>query len=190
MILIIDNYDSFTYNLVSYFKILKQEVLIFRNDSISLNEIKSLNPNVIVISPGPCSPLEAGISCEVVNYFKGLIPILGVCLGHQVIGHVFGSQIIRAPIPMHGKTSIIKHNGDIFFSNIPTNFTVARYHSLIIDRRTLGNNLEILAICEDSNLIMAVKHKLYPVYGVQFHPESIASEYGLLLLTNFLKLVL
>lgn len=190
MILIIDNYDSFTYNLVCYFKILNQQVEVYRNDCINIQEIEELNPKAIVISPGPCSPLEAGISCEIFQFFKGRIPILGICLGHQVIGHVFGNKIIQAPTPTHGKTSLIKHFKDSLFADIPLNFMATRYHSLIIDKKTLNDELKILATTDEDELIMAIKHKHYDIYGVQFHPESIASEYGMQILNNFLKLVL
>ncbi|HIJ59135.1 MAG TPA: aminodeoxychorismate/anthranilate synthase component II [Nitrospirae bacterium] len=186
MLLMIDNYDSFTYNLVQYFGELGADVKVFRNDKITLDDIEKLNPQYIVISPGPCSPNEAGISMEVIKRFAGVIPILGVCLGHQSIGAVFGGDIIRAPKLMHGKTSKIFHDNKTIFNGLPNPFDATRYHSLIIKRETLPECLEISAWTED-DLIMAVRHREYIVEGVQFHPESILTPSGKDLLQNFLN---
>tara|TARA_E500000178_G_C16949131_1_gene720349 strand:- start:789 stop:1370 length:582 start_codon:yes stop_codon:yes gene_type:complete len=186
MILVIDNYDSFTYNLVDYFgRITDAEILVFRNDKISINQIKELNPDYIVISPGPKTPKEAGISKDVIKSFGAHIPILGVCLGHQAIGEVFGSTIYNAKELMHGKTSPISHNGHFLFTNISSPFDATRYHSLAIKPDTLAKDLEALAFTADGE-IMAIAHKTFPIYGVQFHPESICSPDGLQLLENFL----
>ncbi len=184
MILVIDNYDSFTYNLVQTIGIFKREVNVVRNDKITLNEIAALNPSHIVISPGPCTPNEAGISIELIRHFAGKIPILGVCLGHQCIGQAFGGKIIRAPMPVHGKTSQIFHDGKTIFENIKNPFTATRYHSLIIEKKTLPGSLEISA--EANGLIMAVRHKKYNVEGVQFHPESFLTKEGKKLIKNFI----
>tara|TARA_A100001015_G_scaffold290469_1_gene363513 strand:- start:7498 stop:8079 length:582 start_codon:yes stop_codon:yes gene_type:complete len=186
MILVIDNYDSFTYNLVDYFgRITDAEILVYRNDKISINQIKELNPDYIVISPGPKTPKEAGISKDVIKSFGAHIPILGVCLGHQAIGEVFGSTIYNAKELMHGKTSPISHNGHFLFNNISSPFDATRYHSLAIKPDTLAKDLEALAFTADGE-IMAIAHKTLPIYGVQFHPESICSPDGLQLLENFL----
>lgn len=182
----LDNYDSFTYNLVQYFGELGAEVTVARNDEITIAEIEALDPDLICISPGPCSPAEAGISVDVIKHFAGQVPILGVCLGHQSIGAAFGGNIIRAKQLMHGKTSTITHPGSDVFSDIPSPFTVTRYHSLVIERDSLPECLEISAESEDGE-IMGVAHKELPVFGVQFHPESVLSEYGHELLNNFLK---
>ena len=187
MMLLIDNYDSFTYNLAQYFGELGQEVEVIRNDAIDLEGIKAMNPERIVVSPGPCTPNEAGISVPLIKEFAGKLPILGVCLGHQSIGAAFGGNIVRAKRVMHGKTSTITHNRQDCFAEIPTPFTVVRYHSLVIDRDTLPKDLSITAESDDGE-IMGVRHKTLPVWGVQFHPESIITEHGHDLLKNFLSL--
>ena len=186
MLLMIDNYDSFTYNLVQYFGELGQEVQVYRNDEITLDEIRVLNPAKIVISPGPCTPNEAGISLGLINKFAGKIPLLGVCLGHQSIGQAFGGNIIRAKQLMHGKTSQIHHKNSGVFKDIRNPFTATRYHSLVIARETIPDCLEITAWTDDGE-IMGVKHKTLAVEGVQFHPESILTDFGHELLNNFLK---
>lgn len=187
MILMIDNYDSFTYNLVQYLGELGQRVKVFRNDALSINDIKKLNPAKIVISPGPGRPEDAGISCEVIRQFSGKIPILGVCLGHQAIGYVFGAKIVGARRLMHGKTSKIYHNKKDIFKGIPNPFLATRYHSLLVDKKSLPDCLEITAFTAE-NEIMGLKHKAYPVWGVQFHPESILTKSGKQILDNFIKL--
>jgi anthranilate synthase/aminodeoxychorismate synthase-like glutamine amidotransferase len=187
MLLIIDNYDSFTYNLVQYFGELGAEMLVKRNDEISVEEIKTLNPSRICISPGPCTPNEAGISCAVVKEFGARMPLLGVCLGHQSIGQVYGGDVIRAGRLMHGKTSFIQHDGKGVFSGIANPFEATRYHSLIVKRETLPDCLEITAETKEGE-IMGLRHKEHPVHGVQFHPESILTEDGKTLLSNFLTL--
>ena len=187
MLLMLDNYDSFTYNLVQYFGELGQDVRVFRNDQITLEQIDALAPDYICISPGPCSPAEAGISIEVIKRYAGKVPLLGVCLGHQAIGAAFGGNIIRAKEIMHGKTSEITHTGSDVFKGLPSPFTVIRYHSLAIERETIPPCLTITAQTADGE-IMGVRHKTLPVYGVQFHPESILSEHGHALLRNFLEL--
>jgi anthranilate synthase component 2 len=186
MLLIIDNYDSFTYNLVQYCHELGQQVQVYRNDEISLQDIRRLAPKHIIISPGPCSPNEAGISVETVKHFGGEIPILGVCLGHQSIGAAYGGSIVHARELMHGKTSSIWHDSRGVFANIPVPFTATRYHSLAIERGSLPDCLEVTAWTEDQE-IMGVRHREFRVEGVQFHPESILSEHGHLLLQNFLS---
>lgn len=185
MILIIDNYDSFTFNLVQYLGELGADVLVKRNDAISIQEIEDLSPQAVVISPGPCTPNEAGISVELIRSFAGELPILGVCLGHQAIGAAFGGKIVRAPQIMHGKTSKIYHDGKTIFTGLPNPFTATRYHSLVIEKASLPPVLEISAHTEDG-VIMAVRHKEFPVEGVQFHPESILTTQGKALLANFL----
>ena len=185
MLLMIDNYDSFTYNLVQYLAEIGQEVKVVRNDKISIEEINKLNPQYIVISPGPCTPNEAGISLELIEAFKGKIPILGVCLGHQSIGQAFGGKIIHAQTIMHGKTSKIFHNNKGVFRRIKDPFIATRYHSLVIEKQTLPNCFDITAWTDD-NEIMGIKHKELAIEGVQFHPESILSEHGHDLLKNFL----
>jgi len=184
-LLMIDNYDSFTYNLVQYLAEIGQEVKVVRNDKISIKEINKLNPQYIVISPGPCTPNEAGISLELIEVFKGKIPILGVCLGHQSIGQAFGGKIIHAQTIMHGKTSKISHNNKGVFKGIKNPFIATRYHSLVIERESLPNCFDITAWTDD-NEIMGIKHKELAIEGVQFHPESILSEHGHDLLKNFL----
>ena len=185
MLLMIDNYDSFTYNLVQYLAEIGQEVEVVRNDKISIEEINRLNPKYIVISPGPCTPNEAGISLSLIEAFKGKIPILGVCLGHQSIGQAFGGKIVHAQTIMHGKTSKISHNNEGVFRGIKNPFIATRYHSLVIEKQTLPNCFDITAWTDD-NEIMGIKHKELAIEGVQFHPESILSEHGHDLLKNFL----
>lgn len=187
MLLMIDNYDSFTYNLVQYFGELGEDVRVFRNDRITIKEIERLKPKRIVISPGPCTPKEAGISIDVIKYFKGKLPILGVCLGHQAIGSAFGGEIVRAPRLMHGKTSMIYHDGKTIFKDLPNPFEATRYHSLIIKKESLPDCLEITA-WTDMDEIMGVRHKEFFIEGVQFHPESILTKVGKDLLKNFLIL--
>ncbi len=189
MLLMIDNYDSFTYNLVQYFSELGEDVRVFRNDQITVDEISTLNPHKICISPGPCSPSEAGISVDTIKRYAGIIPILGVCLGHQAIGEAFGGKVIRAQKVMHGKTDDIHHTGVGVFTNLPSPFKVTRYHSLAIERSSLPDVLEITATSSDGE-IMGVRHREFIVEGVQFHPESILSEHGHALLKNFLDLKL
>lgn len=186
MLLMIDNYDSFTYNLVQYFGELGEEVMVFRNDEITSDEVARLKPARIVISPGPCTPNEAGISVSLIDRYNDQVPILGVCLGHQSIGQAFGGKIIHARQLMHGKTSPIFHNGTGVFRNLPNPFTATRYHSLVIERESLPECLEITAWTEDGE-IMGVRHKTLLVEGLQFHPESILTEYGHQLLENFLR---
>ena len=185
MLLMIDNYDSFTYNLVQYLSEIGQEVKVYRNDKITIEEVNKFNPKYIVISPGPCTPNEAGISLELINSLKGKVPILGVCLGHQSIGQAFGGKIIHAQTIMHGKTSQIFHENTGVFNGIKSPFTATRYHSLVIDKKSLPDCFDITAWTDD-NEIMGIKHKDLPIEGVQFHPESILSEYGHDLLKNFL----
>jgi len=186
MLLMIDNYDSFTYNLVQYFGELKQEVVVHRNDEITLDEIAALKPAHIVISPGPCTPNEAGVSVPLIGRFAGQIPILGVCLGHQSIGQAFGGKIIHAKQVMHGKTSAIRHESKGVFRDLPNPLQATRYHSLVIERETMPACLEITAWTDDGE-IMGVRHRTLPVEGVQFHPESILTERGHSLLDNFLQ---
>ncbi|ANY73576.1 anthranilate/aminodeoxychorismate synthase component II [Paenibacillus ihbetae] len=186
MILVIDNYDSFTYNLVQYLGELGEEVKVFRNDEIDIAGIEALAPDHILISPGPCTPNEAGVSLEVISHFKGVIPIFGVCLGHQAIGQAFGGKVIRAERLMHGKTSPIQHEGRSVFEGLPNPFTATRYHSLIVEKESLPDELEITAWTEEGE-IMGLAHKQYPVEGVQFHPESIITDHGHQMLRNFLK---
>ncbi len=187
MLLMIDNYDSFTYNLVQYFGELGEDVRVARNDQITLEEIAALNPDRICVSPGPCSPAEAGISVPVIQTFAGKKPILGVCLGHQAIGAAYGGNIVRAQQIMHGKTVRISHTGTDIFTGLPTPYTVIRYNSLTIDPATLPKCLAVTATAPDGD-IMGVRHKTLPLYGVQFHPESVLSEHGQALLRNFLNL--
>jgi anthranilate synthase component 2 len=183
----IDNYDSFTYNLVQYFGELNQEVLVRRNDKITLDEIKRLKPERIVISPGPGVPAEAGVSEDVIREFGPAVPVLGVCLGHQALGEVFGGKIERAPELMHGKVSAIQHHAAGLFEGLPQDFKATRYHSLVVRRADLPDELEVTA-WTNSGLIMGLQHRRYPIYGVQFHPEAILTEYGKDLLRNFLKI--
>ncbi|MBD2872636.1 aminodeoxychorismate/anthranilate synthase component II [Paenibacillus arenilitoris] len=186
MILVIDNYDSFTYNLVQYLGELGEEIIVKRNDEIDLAGIEALAPDHILISPGPCSPNEAGISLSLIEHFKGKIPIFGVCLGHQSIGQAFGGEVVRAERLMHGKTSEIRHTGKSVFAGMPSPFTATRYHSLIVRRETLPDCLEVTAETEEGE-IMGLRHKEYAVEGVQFHPESIITEHGHTMLRNFLR---
>ena len=188
MLLMIDNYDSFTYNLVQYFGELGQEVKTFRNDQITIEEIRKLDPKYIVISPGPCTPKESGISMKVIDSFKEKKPILGVCLGHQAIGAVFGANIIKAKELMHGKTSEINHEGNFLFEGMPQNFIATRYHSLVIEEKTLSKDFIVNARTEDGS-IMGIQHCELNVSGVQFHPESIMTEDGKKLLSNFLNTI-
>jgi len=191
MLLMIDNYDSFTYNLVQYFGELNTQVNVYRNDQISVDEVIKLNPEKIVISPGPCTPNEAGVSMELIKYFAGKLPILGVCLGHQSIGQVFGGRIVHAKQIMHGKTSMVHHSGNYVFTGLNNPFEATRYHSLVIEKDSLPDCLEITAWTENQNgeldEIMGVRHKSYAVEGVQFHPESILTQHGHQLLKNFLQ---
>ncbi|NHQ88641.1 aminodeoxychorismate/anthranilate synthase component II [Iodobacter sp. HSC-16F04] len=186
MLLMLDNYDSFTYNLVQYFGELGQDVQVHRNDEITIEEIEALKPKYLVVSPGPCSPTEAGISLAAIHHFAGKLPILGVCLGHQAIGQAFGGKVIHAQTLMHGKVSQIEHSNTGVFKNLPSPFTVTRYHSLAIERSSLPDCLEITAWTEDGE-IMGVRHKTLPIEGVQFHPESILTEHGHAMLDQFLK---
>ncbi|MEJ2761450.1 MAG: aminodeoxychorismate/anthranilate synthase component II [Gammaproteobacteria bacterium] len=192
MLLMIDNYDSFTYNLVQYLGELGMEVRVFRNDKITLREIEDLNPERIVISPGPCTPNEAGISLEVIEHFKERLPILGVCLGHQAIGQAFGGKVVHAREVMHGKTSEIYHNNTDIFHGLEIPFTATRYHSLVVEKASLPKVLEITAWTQNPegkfDEIMGLKHKKLPVFGVQFHPESILTTSGHDLLRNFLEI--
>ncbi len=186
MLLMIDNYDSFTYNLVQYFGELGQDVQVHRNDEITIEEITALNPKYLVISPGPCSPAEAGISIAAIKHFAGKLPIMGVCLGHQAIGEAFGGVVLHAKTLMHGKVSPVIHNDIGMFKDIPSPVTVTRYHSLAIERETLPECLEVTAWTADGE-IMGVRHKTLPIEGVQFHPESILTEHGHKMLDNFLR---
>lgn len=190
MLLMIDNYDSFTYNLVQYFGELGEDVWVYRNDQMTLEQLVELQPERLVLSPGPCTPNDAGVSLAAVERFAGHLPILGVCLGHQTIGQAFGGRIVRAGQVMHGKTSGVYHTGQGVFAGLPNPFTAVRYHSLVIDKTTLPDSLDITAWTQtpdgDFDEIMGVRHKALPVEGVQFHPESILTEYGHALLRNFL----
>ena len=186
MLLMLDNYDSFTYNLVQYLSELGAEVRVFRNDAILVDDVAQLAPTHIVVSPGPCTPNEAGISVPLIQRFAGRIPILGVCLGHQAIGQAFGGRIVRAQRVMHGKTSPVMHDGRGVFAGVPAPFAVTRYHSLAIERATLPEALEVTATSDDGE-IMGVRHRQYAVEGVQFHPEAILTEHGKRLLANFLE---
>ena len=191
MLLMIDNYDSFTYNLVQYFGELGQHVEVHRNDQISIETIEALNPDYLVISPGPCTPHEAGISVEAIRHFAGRIPIFGVCLGHQSIGQAFGAEIVRAKEVMHGKTSPVYHRDEGVFQGLPNPVETTRYHSLVIDQNSLPDCLEVTAWTQDAggefDEIMGVRHKSLPIEGVQFHPESILTDYGHQMLKNFLE---
>ena len=192
MLLMIDNYDSFTYNLVQYFGELGEEILVYRNDKISIAEIEALSPERIVVSPGPCTPNEAGLSLELIEHFNGKLPLLGVCLGHQSIGQAFGGRIVHAKEIMHGKTSEIYHNNNDVFAGLDNPFTATRYHSLVIEQETLPDCLEVTAWTQteegEVDEIMGVRHKKYAISGVQFHPESILTSYGHELLKNFLEI--
>ena len=187
-ILLIDNYDSFTYNLVHYMGEMGAEVVVRRNDTLSVDEALKLNALGIVLSPGPCDPDRAGICLDLIREAAGKVPLLGVCLGHQAIGQAFGGKVVRAPQPMHGKTSTVTHDGRDLFAGIPSPFTATRYHSLVVDRASFPAALEIAATSDDDGLVMALRHREHPIFGVQFHPESIASEHGHALLGNFLAI--
>lgn len=187
MLLMIDNYDSFVYNLVRYFKELGEDIIIFRNDKITINEIENMNIKGIIISPGPKTPKEAGISLDIIERFKGKIPILGICLGHQCIGHYFGAKIIKGKEPVHGKINFINHNNRNIFSGLKNPLQVTRYHSLIIDDSNIPIDLEVTSHTDDG-IIMAVEHRFYPIYGVQFHPEAEMTEDGHKLLKNFIHM--
>ncbi|MCX5693422.1 MAG: aminodeoxychorismate/anthranilate synthase component II [Candidatus Omnitrophica bacterium] len=187
MILMIDNYDSFTYNLVQYLSELGQKLVVYRNDKIDIEQIKRLRPSQIVISPGPGRPKEAGISEDVIKEFGPNIPLLGVCLGHQAIGEVFGGKVIRADKLMHGKTSLIYHNSSSVFKGLPNPFEATRYHSLIVEKKSLPDSLQVTAWTKD-NEIMGLAHKKFPIWGVQFHPESILTKEGKQLLKNFINI--
>ncbi|NEZ44716.1 aminodeoxychorismate/anthranilate synthase component II [Paenibacillus alvei] len=186
MILVIDNYDSFTYNLVQYLGELGEEIQVYRNDEIDIQGIEKLQPDHLLLSPGPCTPNEAGITLDVIAHFKGKIPIFGVCLGHQAIGQAFGGKVVRAQRLMHGKTSPIYHEQQSVFEGLPSPFTATRYHSLLVERGSLPDCLEITATTEEGE-IMGLRHKEYPIEGVQFHPESIITDHGHQMLRNFLK---
>jgi anthranilate synthase/aminodeoxychorismate synthase-like glutamine amidotransferase len=190
MIFVLDNYDSFTYNLVQYIGELGHEVVVRRNDQTTVDEIEQLTPERIVISPGPCTPREAGISIAVIQHFAGRVPILGVCLGHQAIGEAFGGNVIRATNLMHGKTSAVEHDGKTIFGGIPSPMTATRYHSLIVEERSLPAELEISATCHDrdgSRVIMGLRHRKFAIEGVQFHPESVLTVHGKQMVRNFLQ---
>ncbi|MDM5152893.1 aminodeoxychorismate/anthranilate synthase component II [Bacillus sp. DX1.1] len=186
MILMIDNYDSFTFNLVQFLGELGQELVVKRNDGITISDIEQMKPDFLMISPGPCSPNEAGVSMDVIRHFAGKIPIFGVCLGHQSIAQVFGGDVVRAERLMHGKTSLMHHDGKKIFANIPNPFTATRYHSLIVKKETLPECLEVTSWTEEGE-IMALRHKSLPIEGVQFHPESIMTSHGKELLQNFIR---
>ncbi|MER3447177.1 MAG: anthranilate/aminodeoxychorismate synthase component II [Candidatus Dadabacteria bacterium] len=187
MILMIDNYDSFTYNLVHYLGELGEKVLVFRNDKITIEEVGRLNPDIVVISPGPCTPKEAGISVDLIKEFAGRIPILGVCLGHQSIGYAFGGNIVRAKRLLHGKTSQVYHDGKGIYEGVPNPFEATRYHSLLIERESLPDELEVTSWTDEGE-IMGVRHREYLIEGVQFHPESILTKHGKDLLRNFVRI--
>ena len=190
MVFVLDNYDSFTYNLVHYIGELGHEVVVRRNDQITVDEIGDLNPDNIVVSPGPCTPQEAGISIELIRHFAEKIPVLGVCLGHQAIGAAFGGKVVRAHNLMHGKTSQVEHDGKSIFRDLPSPLQATRYHSLIVEEKTLPKELEISATCIDRDgrrVIMGLRHREFPVEGVQFHPESVLTEHGKKLVENFLS---
>ncbi len=191
MVFVLDNYDSFTYNLVQYLGELGADVLVARNDQTTVAEIEALHPDRIVISPGPCTPQEAGISIDLIRHFAGRVPLLGVCLGHQAIGVAFGGTVVRAANLMHGKTSLVEHDGKTIFRDIPSPITATRYHSLIVEEKSLPGELEISATCRDrdgTRVIMGLRHLRYPVEGVQFHPESVLTDQGKQLVRNFLSL--
>jgi anthranilate synthase/aminodeoxychorismate synthase-like glutamine amidotransferase len=191
MIFVLDNYDSFTYNLVQYIGELGKQIVVARNDQTSIDAIDALRPSHIVISPGPCTPQEAGISIDVIKHFAGRVPLLGVCLGHQAIGAAFGGNVVRAPNLMHGKTSSVEHDGKTIFRDIPSPMTATRYHSLIVEEKSLPAELEISATCQDrdgTRVIMGLRHRKFPVEGVQFHPESVLTDQGKQIVRNFLEL--
>jgi anthranilate synthase/aminodeoxychorismate synthase-like glutamine amidotransferase len=189
MVFVLDNYDSFTYNLVQYLGELGAEVMVKRNDQVTVSQVEALNPNRILVSPGPCTPHEAGISMDLIRHFAGKKPLLGVCLGHQAIGAVFGGQVVRAPFLMHGKTSEISHDGRTIFAGVPSPFTATRYHSLIVAEKGLPDELEVSAYTTEGDgtrTIMGLRHRKYAVEGVQFHPESVLTSEGKKLIENFL----
>ncbi len=191
MIFVLDNYDSFTYNLVQYIGELGGDVVVCRNDQTTVAEIEAMRPGRIVLSPGPCTPQEAGISIDVIRHFAGKVPLLGVCLGHQAIGAAFGANVVRAANLMHGKTSSVEHDGKTIFRDIPSPMTATRYHSLIVEEKSLPSDLEVSAACRDrdgTRVIMGLRHRRFPVEGVQFHPESVLTEAGKQLVQNFLRL--
>jgi anthranilate synthase/aminodeoxychorismate synthase-like glutamine amidotransferase len=191
MIFVLDNYDSFTYNLVQYIGELGAEVTVRRNDQVTIKEIETLHPDRIVISPGPCTPQDAGISIAVIRHFAGKVPLLGVCLGHQAIGAAFGGKVVRASNLMHGKTSLVEHDGKTIFRDIPSPMTATRYHSLIVEEKSLPAELEISATCQDrdgTRVIMGLRHRRFAVEGVQFHPESVLTDQGKQIVRNFLML--
>jgi len=187
MVILIDNYDSFVYNLAQYLGELGWEPAVYRNDQITLDEVERLNPSHIIISPGPCTPLEAGISNDIIWRFAGRIPILGVCLGHQCIGYVYGGRVIRSAVPTHGKSSLVYHDGRTVYKNLPSPFEAGRYHSLVVERDTLPSSLALTAETDDG-VVMGIRHRDYVVEGLQFHPESIMTEVGHNVLKNFLSL--
>jgi anthranilate synthase/aminodeoxychorismate synthase-like glutamine amidotransferase len=191
MVFVLDNYDSFTYNLVQYLGEMGAEVVVRRNDQVRVEEVEAMHPERIVISPGPCTPQEAGISIDVFRHFAGKVPVLGVCLGHQALGAAFGGEVVRAPHLMHGKTSEVTHDGKTVFANLKSPFTATRYHSLIVEEKTLPSELEVSAWTSEpdgSKTIMGLRHKKLPVEGVQFHPESVLTREGKKLIANFLKM--
>jgi anthranilate synthase/aminodeoxychorismate synthase-like glutamine amidotransferase len=191
MVFVLDNYDSFTYNLVQYLGELGSEVVVRRNDQVTLGEIEAIHPDRILVSPGPCTPREAGISIELIRRFTGLLPLLGVCLGHQALGEAFGGTVIRAPRPMHGKTSLVEHDGRTIFGGLPQPLSATRYHSLIVDESSLPDELEVSAFTRDAGgerVIMGLRHRRFPVEGVQFHPESVLTAEGKKIIANFLAL--
>ena len=191
MVYVLDNYDSFTYNLVQYLGELGEDVVVTRNDQTTVSQIEDLHPDRIVISPGPCTPQDAGISVELIRHFAGRVPLLGVCLGHQAIGEAFGGKVVRAGTLMHGKTSSIEHDGKSIFGGIPSPMTATRYHSLIVREKDLPGELEISATCHDPNgerIIMGLRHRKFPVEGVQFHPESVLTTHGKQIVRNFVGL--
>jgi anthranilate synthase/aminodeoxychorismate synthase-like glutamine amidotransferase len=191
MVFVLDNYDSFTYNLVQYLGELGADVMVARNDQTTTAEIEALHPDRILISPGPCTPHEAGISIDVIKNFAGKIPVLGVCLGHQAIGEAFGGKVVRAANLMHGKTSSVEHDGKTIFRDIPSPMTATRYHSLIVEEKSLPKELEVSATCHDrdgTRVIMGLRHRKFPVEGVQFHPESVLTDQGKQIIRNFLQL--
>jgi anthranilate synthase/aminodeoxychorismate synthase-like glutamine amidotransferase len=191
MIFVLDNYDSFTYNLVQYLGEMGQEVVVRRNDQVTTSDIEEMLPERILISPGPCTPEDAGISIELIKHFAGKVPLFGVCLGHQAMGAAFGGDVVRAKNLMHGKTSMVEHDGKTIFKDVPSPMEATRYHSLIVKRETLPNELEVSAETKDADgnrVIMGLRHKRYPVEGVQFHPESVLTSHGKQLVRNFLSL--
>ncbi len=191
MVFVLDNYDSFTYNLAQYIGELGQHVTVARNDETTVEQIEALHPDHIVISPGPCTPHEAGISIELIRHFAGRVPLLGVCLGHQAIGEAFGGKVVRASNLMHGKTSSVEHDGKTIFRDIPSPMTATRYHSLIVEEKSLPKDLEISATCQDrdgTRVIMGLRHRKFAVEGVQFHPESVLTDQGRQIIRNFLEL--